>query len=129
MPAETSLRDFFLKIGFVITLALSFNPVDGFAEPVVISLPVVVHNEWVLQELIIPDHKAFCQQFFFRTPVPQNFDERKSFFPYFFRLIHYDRLVKVQLRYPSFFNRLPISINKIIPKRHSLPTGGEDFIA
>lgn len=128
MRPEKSLRNLFLKIGFVITLALSFNPVDGYIEPVVISLPVVVYNEWVTKELTFQDTKTCRHQFFSQVPASQYFDERK-FFPYFFRLIHYDRLVKVQLQHCTILNRLPISFDRIMPKRHGLPTGGEEFIA
>lgn len=96
MQPTRNIRDFFLKIGFVITLALSFNPVDAFAEPVVISLPVVEQTEWVLEGLPYLDSQTKPDFSVAIIPVEEQFG-RESRITLFFRQIHYERLVRIQL--------------------------------
>jgi hypothetical protein len=111
-----------LKIGFVITLALSFNPVNALAEPVVIALPVVEETEWVMEAIpeIAPQTKP--DLFDEVNPTAYFVEDRESLVIFFFRLIHYERLIKVHLDHwaiwqacrensPSLFiiNRLFIS--------------------
>ncbi|KAA3633669.1 MAG: hypothetical protein DWQ02_12800 [Bacteroidetes bacterium] len=98
MHPVRNIRDLFLKIGFVITLALSFNPVDTYAEPVVISLPVVEETEWVLEDLPFSNEEGVYLDLL-NVIVSQAADEdvRETQISLFFRLVHYERLVEIQL--------------------------------
>ena len=97
MQPAYCLRKFLMKIGFVITLALSFNPVDALAEPVVITLPVVEQTEWVMVSSPLIDFQTKSKLFDdVDIPADQAFDH-ESPIDFFFRLIHYERLVQVHL--------------------------------
>ncbi len=106
MHPVRNIRDLFLKVGFIITLALSFNPVDTYAEPVVISLPVLQETEWVLEELpFANDEGAYLELLNDVVFQAANEDVRESQISLFFRLVHYERLVEIQLsqRLPGLY--------------------------
>lgn len=97
MQPMYSIRKFLLKIGFVITLALSFNPVDALAEPVVITLPVVAETEWVMESLPLIDSQTKSKLFDEGNTPSDPFFDQASPIDFFFRLIHFERIVKVHL--------------------------------
>lgn len=98
MQPVSKMRDLFLKIGFIITLALSFNPVDTYAEPVVISLPVVEETEWVLKDVPFAIEQGVNLELLNDVELQEvNEEVLESQISLFFRLTHYERLVEVHL--------------------------------
>ncbi len=102
MTVKKSIRGFLLKIGFVIAIALSFNPVDTLAEPVIISLPVIEDTELLITEVVKEEHFAESFKVDYTLPKQDEFDFHKNTFTFIFRLIHYERIVILKLHYQSY---------------------------
>lgn len=105
MEQKQTIRNFFLKIGFVLMIAMSFSPVDALAEPAVISSPVQEHSELIIDN---PESTNSFEVWSHSKPslnpkiLPDQ--ERKRFF--LFKLIHYEKLVAIKINNQSKVHRV-----------------------